>query len=54
MLELLVLSFFGWLPAGLWLPIYFVMAVALLTVIVRVLLTVLDFVLKIADVIIPW
>ena len=54
MLEILVMSFFGWLPAGLWLPIYFVISVALLTVVIRVLMVVIDLALKIVDAVLPW
>lgn len=54
MLELLVMSLFGWLPAGLWLPVYFVIAVALLTVVVRIVMIVIDIVLRVADTILPW
>lgn len=54
MLELLVTSFFGWLPAGLWIPVYFVISIALLTVVIRILMTVIDIVLRLADTILPW
>lgn len=54
MLELLVMSFFGWLPAGLWLPVYFVVAVALLTVVIRIIMIVIDIALRVVDTILPW
>ena len=46
MLFKLISSFFGWLPAGLSIPVFAVISVALLIILVRIILIVLDFVFK--------
>ena len=46
MLFKLISSFFGWLPAGIYLPVLAVISVALLIILVRIILIVLDFIMK--------
>ncbi|WP_283674563.1 hypothetical protein [Butyricicoccus sp. Marseille-Q5471] len=46
MLEALLSSFFGWLPLGLWIPVWAVIAVSLLTLVIRIITIIADLVLR--------
>lgn len=50
MLAGLVSSFFAWLPLALWMPVWFVIAISLLTFFIRVISIIADVLMHIIDI----
>ncbi len=50
MLQSLVAMLFSWLPIGLWLPVFAVISVAFLSIAIKILTIVFDFMFKFIDI----
>lgn len=50
MLSFLLQGVYAWLPAGLWIPVFGVFAIAILTLVIRILSSLIEFASMILDI----